>query len=33
MQSYNRVNNQLKMQLQLMPPEFLPDEFLSQQQE
>ena len=33
MQRYNRVNTQLKMQLQLMPQEFLPEEFMSQQQD
>ena len=30
MQAYNRVNTQLKLQLQLMPPEFLSEEFLSE---
>ena len=33
MQNYNKINNQLKLQLQCMPPEFLPEEFLSQQQD
>ena len=30
MQTYNKANNQLKAQLQLMPPEFLSEDLISQ---